>query len=152
MEDYLETFEGVLIVASHDRYFLDRTVEHIFAFEGNGRIEQYPGNYSAYQARKKAITGEKEKVKKEKPAKVDMPPQAEETRKLSYKERRELEQLEIKIMELEAEKETLAVQINASGGDYQRLQALSQTLAQLEADLDAAIERWAELSEIAEAV
>lgn len=152
LEDYLETFAGVLMVASHDRYFLDRTVEHIFAFEGNGRIEQYPGNYSAYQARKKAITSETEKVKKEKPARVDMPPQAEEARKLSYKERRELEQLEVKIMELEAEKETLAAQINASGGDYQRLQALSQTLAQLEADLDAAIERWAELSEIAEAV
>lgn len=152
LEDYLESFEGVLMVASHDRYFLDRTVEHIFAFEGNGRIEQYPGNYSAYQARKKAITSEKEKGKKEKPVKVDMPPQAEEVRKLSYKERRELEQLEVKIMELEAEKETLAAQINASGDDYQRLQALSQTLGQLEADLDAAIERWAELSEIAEAV
>ena len=147
LADYLEAFAGVLIVASHDRYFLDRTVEHIFAFEGDGQIKQYPGNYTAYQARKKAMASAKEtnERKERKPA----PPQTKTARKLSYKEARELEQLEAKIPTLEAEKETLATQINASGHNYQHLQTLSQVLGQLEADLEAAFERWAELSDLA---
>jgi len=154
LEDYLETFDGVVIVVSHDRYFLDRTVEHIFAFEGNGVIKQYPGNFSAYQARKSAAEAALPEAKPQSPG-SNSSHQLERRstsgrRKFGFKERRELEGLETRIADLEAEKERLAGQINAAGGDYMRLQDLSGTLAALEADLDTAIERWAELSELSE--
>lgn len=154
LEDYLETFDGVVIVVSHDRYFLDRTVEYIFAFEGPGVIKQYPGNFSAYQARKSAAEAALPEAKPQSPG-SNSSHQLERRstsgrRKFGFKERRELEGLETRIADLEAEKERLAGQINAAGGDYMRLQDLSGTLAALEADLDTAIERWAELSELAE--
>ena len=157
LEDYLETFEGVVIVASHDRYFLDRTVEHIFAFEGEGEIRQYPGNYAAYQARLAEHRSARQATL-EKPSRQETPAQEADTRRsnrprrLSYKEQRELEQLEARITALEAEKETLTAEINCVGDDYQRMQTLSETLAHLESTLEATFDRWAELSEIAEAL
>src|SRR5204863_6866940 len=97
LDEYLDSFTGCLIVVSHDRYFLDRTVEHIFRFEGDGRVREYPGNYSAFleiQARELAEAAATAAVNE----RVSKPAAAPKTsvgpRKLSYKERRELESLE----------------------------------------------------------
>ena len=152
LEDFLESFDGVLITVSHDRYFLDRTVEHIFAFEGQGKIKQYPGNYSAYHIRKQELAAQQkaETTKQVQPLSQKSKPKTERARKLSYNEKRELEALEENVMAMEAEKEDLTAQINAIGDDYQKLQILSEKLTTLETDLETAIDRWAELSEIAE--
>ncbi len=146
LEDYLDDFDGVLIVVSHDRYFLDRTVEHIFAFEGEGKIVQYPGNYSDYRRKRAAQkTGKRSapatgtSAKKEKPR--------PRSAKLSYREQQELAQLEARIEALEGEKRALAEKINAAGGDYQQLQTLSAALATVETTLDTAVERWMALEE-----
>lgn len=157
LEDYLDSFDGVLLTVSHDRYFLDRTVEHIFVFEGAGKIEQYPGNYSTYQAQKAA---QAQKTSESPPPKTSPSPQAKPDstpkaeigpRKLSYQEKKELAGLEDKIMDLETERESLTEAINSAGDDYQKLESLAENLSQLEAQIDTAMERWAELSERAEA-
>ncbi|MEM7030570.1 MAG: ABC transporter ATP-binding protein, partial [Chloroflexota bacterium] len=145
-----ESFDGVLITVSHDRYFLDRTVEHIFAFEGQGLVKQYPGNYSAYHLRKQALEEAKKNETTKQPSIQSQKgkPKTTRPRKLSYNEKRELETLEEKITEMEAEQEDLTTQVNAIGDDYQRLQILSDQLNKLEADLEIAMDRWVVLSEI----
>ncbi|HZH34705.1 MAG TPA: ABC-F family ATP-binding cassette domain-containing protein, partial [Pyrinomonadaceae bacterium] len=99
LEEYLDDFPGALIVVSHDRYFLDRTIQHVFRFEGNGRIREYPGDYSAYQEAREREE-ETEKNIETKPAAASTQTkaaQADAPRKLSFKERRELETLETSI-------------------------------------------------------
>lgn len=148
LEDYLETYDGILAVVSHDRYFLDRTVEHIFAFEGEGHINQYPGNYSAYIEKKRAAPPPKATESALKPPQKPKPAN-NASKKLSFKERRELDELETRIAKLEAEKDALAEQINQAGADYQRLQALSAQLASIETTLEADMERWLTLFDLA---
>jgi ATP-binding cassette subfamily F protein uup len=166
LEEYLEDFNGCVITVSHDRYFLDRVVERIFAFEGEGVVRQYPGNYSLYldfkqaeeaEEKEAALQREKtQKVKQEatKPveSKSSSPPKASSSRprKLSYKEKRELELLEGKIPELEAEKEEIEKTLygNAPSG-YTEVQKLSERLAEIEHEINASTERWLELAEIA---
>jgi len=146
LEDYLDDFDGVLIVVSHDRYFLDRTVEHIFAFEGDGHIRQYPGNYSDYQRKRAAQKAEKTT----RPA-VTSSPQKEKPRtraaKLNYREQQALQQLEARIAALETEKAALGEKINAAAADYQQLEKLSRALTSVEKELDSVFEQWAELEE-----
>ena len=103
LEDFLESFDGVLLTVSHDRYFLDRTVEHIFAFEGQGVIKQYPGNYSAYRIRQQEIEAQQkaETTRQTRSQPKKSKPQASRVRKLSYNEKRELEMLEEQVMEME---------------------------------------------------
>ena len=118
LEEYLEEFNGCVIVVSHDRYFLDRTVNTVFAFEGDGQIRQYPGNYSVYLDYRAAENAEQtamQPTKVSSPAATSLAPStptphgatpaaASPTQKLSYKEKREYEQLEAQIPALEAEK------------------------------------------------
>lgn len=158
LEEYLEEFNGCVIVVSHDRYFLDRTVNTIFSFEGNGILRQYPGNYSLYLDYKKAEQ-EREEERQKAAAKVDSKPTASnapasakstapQTKKLSYKEKREYEQLETQIPELEAEKETIEKRLYGDApSDYEEVTRLSEQLASLSAKIDAATERWMELAE-----
>lgn len=158
LEEYLEEFNGCVIVVSHDRYFLDRTVNTIFSFEGNGILRQYPGNYSLYLDYKKAEQ-EREEERQKAAAKVDSKPTtsnapasakstAPQTKKLSYKEKREYEQLETQIPELEAEKETIEKRLYGDApSDYEEVTRLSEQLASLSAKIDAATERWMELAE-----
>lgn len=148
LEDYLDDYAGVLIVVSHDRYFLDRTAEHIFAFEGNGHIKQYPGNYTAYLSRQQPTATVKTPLPPAKAAK--QPAETKKPAKLSYKETHELAALETQIAALEAEKDDLIQKINQIGEDYRQLQAFSERLTELETTLEAALNRWAELAEIAE--
>jgi ATP-binding cassette subfamily F protein uup len=161
LEDYLEDFNGCVIVVSHDRYFLDRTVETIFAFEPGGILRQYPGNYSVYLDYKKAEELElnRQTVKVEEKPK-DTGKELEKSqryswdksgqRKLSSKERREYEKLEVKIAELEAKKVELEQELyHAPPGAVSKVQDLHQQVETITQEIDNATERWLELAEIA---
>jgi ATP-binding cassette subfamily F protein uup len=162
LEEYLEEFNGCVIVVSHDRYFLDRTVETVFAFEGNGHIRQYPGNYSVYLDHRQAVASEATNAPVHNPQKADdavavpsstakhgtQPAPSPKPQKLSYKEKREYEQLETQIPELEAEKEALEKLLyDNSASGYDEMKTLSEKLAALTQTIDTATERWMELAE-----
>lgn len=158
LEDYLEDFSGCVIVVSHDRYFLDRTVDNIFAFESGGNIRQYPGNYSVYLDYKKAEEEtqqqiiSKEKAKNVETLQTTSQPKETETKKkrrLSTWEKREFEQLEGKIAQLEAEKaDAEKALLNVAPGNYSQVQKLYEQVEALKQAIDAATERWLELAEI----
>ncbi len=158
LEEYLEEFNGCVIVVSHDRYFLDRTVNTIFAFEGNGVLRNYPGNYSVYLDYKKAaaeqgkgegtrVKSDEQKVKGEgKP--ITSASSEAKPKKPSYKEKREYEQLETQIPTMEAEKEALEKQLYGNPpSDYSEVAKLSERLGELTAMIDTSTERWMELAE-----
>ena len=158
LEEYLEEFNGCVIVVSHDRYFLDRTVDRIFAFEEVGNLRQYPGNYSLYidykeveAATKKAVAvAEKSKETSVKPKKSERVSwDKNRQRKLSSKEKREYENLEKKIAQLEAEKAKTENELyNAPPGEVSEVQKLHEKVESLEKEIDTATERWLELAEI----
>jgi ATP-binding cassette subfamily F protein uup len=155
LEDYLDTFPGCLVVVSHDRYFLNRTVEHIFAFEGDGIVRRYPGNYTVYLDMKAAIAAE-EQAAKQKPApaakpasEAPKPTSSPKQRKLNSKEKRELELLEQAIAEAEARQETINAELAAAGSDFDAVQRLGDELHAIQAKLDSDMARWAELAEFA---
>jgi ABC transport system ATP-binding/permease protein len=147
LEDYLDDFAGALIVVSHDRYFLDRTAEHLLAFEGDGRVVEYPGSYSYYAEVIAERMAEEMPAERPKPAQPAAPARP---RKLSFKEQREYQELEGRIAGLEAAQTNVAAQVNAAAGDYQELLRLTTELERIGAELEAAVERWVELAEIAE--
>jgi len=151
LEDYLDSYEGCLLVVSHDRYFLDRTVEHVFAFEDGGRIRRYPGNYSVYLEMKQKCSDrpkEKTPVPKE-PAVVKPVREEPKQRKLNSKEKRELEQLEERIAEAETRQEAINKELAATGSDFQVIQRLGAELLDLQKKLDRDMNRWSELAELA---
>lgn len=161
LEDYLEDFNGCVIVVSHDRYFLDRTIDKVFAFEPGGTLRQYPGNYSVYLDYKKdEEAGVKEAGTKPQEAEVKAqsavsspptPPPAEKSRKLSFKEKREYETLEAQIPQLETEKAELETILYGSApGGFSEVQKLSERLAQVTHLIESATERWLELAERAD--
>jgi ABC transport system ATP-binding/permease protein len=152
LEDFLLNFGGCLLIVSHDRYFMDQLVEHIFVFEGDGRIRNFPGNYTDYRE----FLAEQEADKPAaKPAAVAAPapaaaPAASEAparRKASFKEKREYEQLDAEIQALEEKKAALLAEMNQPGGDHRKIAEQGALLKSLEQDLDAKTERWLELSE-----
>jgi ATP-binding cassette subfamily F protein uup len=158
LEDYLEDFNGCVIVVSHDRYFLDRVVDKIFAFE-SGSLIQYPGNYSIYLDYKKQeeletleetsknLRLEQKETKKENGSSPSNQTSSK-PRKLSFKEKREYETLEAKIPELEAEKEELEKRLyNNPPIDFTEMQQLTEQLAALTQAIDSSTERWLELAE-----
>jgi ATP-binding cassette subfamily F protein uup len=161
LEEYLEDFNGCVIVVSHDRYFLDRTVDTIFALEPGGNLRQYPGNYSVYLDYKKAE--EEAAAKSQTPvAKASLsapeknagsteltPSQtATKPRKLSYKEKREFEQLEVEIPQMEAEKQQLEKTLyHNPPAAYTEVTQLSERLAALDIRIETATHRWLELAE-----
>jgi ABC transport system ATP-binding/permease protein len=146
LEEYLENFNGCVIVVSHDRYFLDRVVDSIFAFEPDGTLRQYPGNYSIYLERKQAETQTvSTPVAKEKPQTVQ-PVVAEKSRKISSKEKRELQTLETQIAEMEAEREKLEASLATA--DATQAKTVYERMGVLTHKLDAATERWLVLAEL----
>lgn len=150
LEEYLESFKGCVIIVSHDRYFLDRTVETIFSFEGEGIIREFPGNYSVYLEYKKR---EEVEIKPEKETKIKpvetVVKTNEKSKKISNYQKRELEKLEtIIIPELESKKAELEYKISINAGkDYEALNTLTQQLNQVIKDIDRKTEKWIELSE-----
>lgn len=158
LEDYLEDFTGGFIAVSHDRYFLDRTVDTIFAFEAGGNLRQYPGNYSVYldfkqaeEATSNQAANSKEKQKQE-PLVEKSQRQSfgkDKQRKLSSKEKREFEMLEGKIAQLEAEKAQAEKALySAPPGAVTQVRQLYEQVESLTQAIDAATERWMQLAEI----
>jgi ATP-binding cassette subfamily F protein uup len=154
LEDYLDGFPGNLIVVSHDRYFLDRTVEHIFRFEGGGRVREYPGNYSAFlEARRKeegdAAHAEVAATTAARPAgrRSDAAPPAK--RKLSFKERNELEETEARIRAAELRAAEIETELSANSSDAHVVHRLYEEREELKEQLARDIDRWAELAEFA---
>ncbi|MFZ1729902.1 MAG: ABC-F family ATP-binding cassette domain-containing protein [Bacteroidota bacterium] len=154
LEEYLQHFLGFLVVVSHDRMFLDRTVEYIYSFDGEGKIKQYPGNYSAYLERKEAEEGNKgndgNEGKKEK-GRADGDTDSADRKvrnpkKLTYKEEKEFRELEKDIAALETERTTLGLQMNDAGTDYAALAEIGQRLQELNARLATLSDRWLELA------
>lgn len=147
LEDYLEKFSGCLIVISHDRFFLDNIVDHLFVMEGNGNIKDFPGNYSEYRQwadeRRKLEAENRDEKKSDTKSK----PRQEKPRKLTFKERKELEQLTADIDSLTAEKKSLD-ELFASGETLDNVAELSRRYDELTAELDEKELRWLELSEI----
>ncbi len=152
LEDYLENFNGCVLCVSHDRYFLDRTVDFIFALEPGGQLRQYPGNYSVYLDDKKAELAAAKAEKIETAKSIAPPPAAKAApapRRLSNYQRRELAELETKIPSLEAQKAALERTIyHNPPTDYTQLQSLTDQLAQLNATIDEVTERWLTLAEL----
>ncbi|MCG6187082.1 ABC-F family ATP-binding cassette domain-containing protein [Maribellus maritimus] len=150
LEEYLQSFAGCVIVVSHDRFFMDKIVDHLFVFEGNGVVTDFPGNYTVY--RNKTLE-EKEKqeakkaasVSKEKPKNISN--KDTEKRKLSFKEKRELEQLEKDIAELEDKINTIEEELNSGNLPHDKLFTKSEELTQMKTQLDEKEFRWLELSE-----
>ena len=153
LEDYLENFNGCVITVSHDRYFLDRTVEFIFAIEPGGNIRNYPGNYSVYLEHKKKADKQAKQSEKEQPkaAKAHSNNNNSVTDKkskaLSNYERREYEKLEAKIAEMETDKEKLENDLAINCSNFDLVQELSNKLATLNQEIDTKTERWLELAE-----
>ena len=145
LEDFLEDFRGCVIVVSHDRYFLDRTVDRLFCFE-NGRLKRFEGNYSEFLEQQKQE--ERMQAVAPTPTKERQPrkPTAEGPRRRSFKERKELDQLDSKLPQLEQQRSALETQI---AGNCDDITARSLELAELISTIEQAEERWLELSELA---
>lgn len=144
LEEYLQDFAGCVIVVSHDRYFTDKIVDHLLVFHGDGQIQDFPGNYSQYREY------ERLKPKENTPAvKTEKRDYRNDTRRrMTYKEKREFEQLDIDIPRLTAEKEEIERLLSSGTLSVERITELSKRLPALTAELDEKEMRWLELSEI----
>ena len=151
LEEHLREFKGSLIIVSHDRYFLDKTVDHLFVFEDNGRIKDFVGQYSEYREYMK----EREEAERaaQRTAAASAPKQQQQRthdtskRKLSFKEQRELEEIERDLASLSAERTTLESELSAGNADYSRLTEISERIEQIIALIDEKEMRWLELNE-----
>ncbi|MFB9862366.1 ABC-F family ATP-binding cassette domain-containing protein [Rufibacter immobilis] len=158
LEDFLLNFGGSLLIVSHDRYFMDRLVEHLFVFEENGYLRDFPGNYTDYRewAKERENLKAQEETKaatKPVPAAVAPPsptPSQDTTpkRKASFKEKQEYERLEKEIEELEAEKESVTLEMNSGDASHTRLAELAQRIQEINHAVETKTERWLELAEI----
>jgi ATP-binding cassette subfamily F protein uup len=146
LEEYLQDFPGCVIVVSHDRYFMDKVVDHLLVFKGQGEIKDFPGNYTQYREWQALQPRESGVVKESK----DTRPVREATskRKMSFKEKREFEQLEKDIAALEAEKKTIEDALSSGTLSVDEITTMSKRLPLLNDELDEKSMRWLELSEI----
>lgn len=152
LEEYLQDFKGCVIVVSHDRYFMDRVVDHMLIFKGDGVIDDFPGNYSEYREWKslKEAEDQKERTNQKKETGTSKPNTwgGEKKRKLSYKEKQEMQQLEQDILHLETEKTELETALCSGEISIDELNAKSKRLPAVCKELDDKSMRWLELSEI----
>ena len=151
LEEYLQNFKGCIIVVSHDRYFMDKVVDHLLVFQGDGKIKDFPGNYTSYRTWKEA---EEQKEKKAEAARAPQPErtprsQTEQKKKLSFKERKEFEALETEITALETEKTELETLLSSGMLPTEELLAKSNRISEVIEAIDTKTMRWLELSELA---
>jgi ATP-binding cassette subfamily F protein uup len=145
LENFLLDFQGCLLIVSHDRYFMDRLVDHLFVFNGGGEVKDFPGNYSQYrewQKGKEIIPAEEKKIEATRQAQVQ-----NQKRKLSYKEQREFEMLEKELAGLEQEKKDISVKLSSASLPFAELQKLSERISEISGLIDQKELRWLELSE-----
>ena len=149
LENFLAEFQGCLLLVSHDRYFMDRLVDHLFVFEGDGVVRDFPGNYSQYR---ESIADSQQAIGRDASgtnASMDRgQSMADKKKQLSYKEKREFEILEKEIAELTKEKETVTRRLNSGDASFAELQQLSSRIGEVSKLLDEKELRWLELSEI----
>ncbi len=153
LEDYLQSFQGCLIVVSHDRYFMDKMVDHLFVFRGEGEVKDLIGNYTTYRKmksqeereNKKEASAQREEVESEKVEEV----KPKEKKKLSYKEQQEFDSLEGILEKLEEEKEKLTAVLSDPNADNDQLMKAGERLSLVVAEIDEKTNRWLELSEYA---
>jgi len=149
LEEYLRQFRGCLIVVSHDRYFMDKVVDHLFVFKGQGVIEDFPGNYTQYRAASDKLKVESLRLKEADKLKVEsIKLKVERERRLTFKEKQELAALETEIPQLEQEKQDIEQHLSGgvlTGDEVAKLSARYQEVKEL---LDAKEMRWLELSEV----
>ncbi len=153
LEEYLENFPGVVLTVSHDRYFLDRVVDHLLAFEGNAEVVRFQGSYTDYMDEKKERDEMAAAVKKEaseKPTETVGQHRKEKKKKLSYKDQQDWDTIEERIMNLEEKKEHYEAEIVAAGSDFGKISELMAEQKKVESELEAAMERWEELSLLVE--
>ena len=159
LEDYLKNFQGCLIVVSHDRYFMDRVVDHLFVFHGNGEVQDFPGNYTQYrlEAKSDGYKNTTTSTSKSNNLRGNQLPAApmenkktktEQKRRLSFKEKRELEDLEKLLPELEEEKNQLETLLSGSATEAEEIAIASVRYKEVQERLDEAEMRWLELSEV----
>lgn len=147
LEEYLRNFKGCVIVVSHDRYFMDKVVDHLLVFKGQGDIRDFPGNYSDYRDWKLAKANHEKALQKPKEEKTQRV-RLNEKRRMTYKERKEFEQMEQDIARLEEEKKCIEESLCSGELSVDELTEKSKRLPLLEAELDEKTMRWLELSEI----
>ena len=159
LEDYLKNFQGCLIVVSHDRYFMDRVVDHLFVFHGNGEVQDFPGNYTQYRLEAKSdgyknTTTSSSKSNNLRGNQLPAAPmenkktKTEQKRRLSFKEKRELEELEKMLPELEEEKTQLEALLSGGATAAEEIANASVRYKEVQERLDEAEMRWLELSEV----
>jgi ATP-binding cassette subfamily F protein uup len=149
LEDYLDSFDGIVITVSHDRYFLDRIVRRIFAFEGNGQITQYEGGYTDYLQKKQAQSIPEEKVVVEKEKKTVRKNTHEQKLRFTYKEQKEYETIEAEITKLETRQEELEAEIAKNATNYSKLKELMEEKETVDASLEEKMDRWMYLEDLA---
>jgi len=148
LENFLSEFTGCLLIVSHDRYFMDRLTDHIFIFEGEGKVRDFPGNYSEY--RESEDQGNKsQSISSQKAAEAEPEKKSFGKKQLSFKEKREFDQLGKEIADLSNEKVQITEKLNSGNLGFTELEKLSNRITQLSHELDEKELRWLELSEIA---
>ena len=150
LEDYLQSFKGCLLIVSHDRFFVDKVVDRVFAFEGNGKIKDFPGNYTIYKNHKEEEEEEKQRAKKQTPKEPKSTPSdnLSKKRKLSFKEQQEMLRLEQEIEFLTNEKTEIESALSSGSLSTEELVRKSERISEVIALLDEKEMRWLELSEI----
>ena len=157
LEDYLDSFDGIIITVSHDRYFLDRTVNRIFSFEGNGVIRQYEGGYSDYLIKKEIESVSEEEKQEQKTEKVESKSketwkQREKKLKFTYKEQREFETIDEDIAKLESKLEKLDQDIMKNATNSVKLSELMKEKEEAEQALEDKMDRWVYLNDLNEKI
>lgn len=148
LEDYLDKFDGCLMIVSHDRYFMDKLVDHLFVFEGKGIIRDFPGNYTDYRATEGGLKSVKEVVQKPSNTETNGSKKVVDgPRKMTFNEKRELEQIEKELSQLEIQKKAIEDALDKET-DYEKLMALGIELDQIKTLAEAKELRWLELSEL----
>ena len=148
LEKYLRNFQGCLIVVSHDRYFMDKVVDHLFVFHGEGKVQDFPGNYTQYREASKEFRGSE--VQEFKSSEVKGKVKTEQKRRLSFKEKKELEDLEIRMPKLEEEKAQLEALLSGGATLPNEIALVSARYKEVQDALDTVEMRWLELTEIGE--
>ena len=157
LEEYLQSFKGCVIVVSHDRYFMDKVVDHLMVFKGNAELKDFPGNYTDFREWNELI--EEQEREEKKAAKAELqntkiesakpePVAKEKTKKLSFKEKQEFEALEKEIPALEKEKTDIESQLASGSLSTEEIVKASQRHAEIKGLIDEKTMRWLELSEI----
>ena len=152
LEDYLETFPGAVLAVSHDRYFLDKMAEHIFAVGEDGVIQRYVGNFTDYLEKHQAEVRQQEKARKKEKEPAGAKPVRQKKLKFTFKEQREFDTIEEDIAALEDRLGQLEGEMSASGSDYVKLQELTDEQGRVSALLEEKMDRWVYLTDLAEKI